>query len=825
MDSKENILNADSMTDEILKENKFTDSDSEKPYIPSELTFDIGMDSAKWSFPLQDNHRYIYVFDDSMKIRIFDFIKNHGRPAYRCLGCRYSDSQKHLVRNCSWSPGDLFPSSFVPPPTEEHVCQPLTEEEAGSRLSNLMKDGSKPQKQQKENTVIFLSNDAAFTPEPHSARFSVLDKSDYISVYDENLRIRIFRFYRFFNKKLGYRCTGCGALNKNLVRYCSWPEGSSLPESFNAPKTEDHVCEGMTEEDAQSKVQYLIDFNNGIRAKKRPRENDDMKHGEQKKPKTRTSSRTSRLHLPTLLTDSEVLESDVTSEIADLDDSINKSTIDEKKANSTPANILSKRRTSRRKSLATSPAVSSVSRYNFPVPNDDRFVIVRADNSDRYWPFRLQYKRRHAYYSCLNCLKLKRFVSFGVTNGIDQVKDFTGKSEHACKPLEKTEAEEYCNQVANIPANKKPENGNEEMKEDQANQTASITCKSVSNLNTEVHDNEDNETPAQPETRVVEDSDVLPFLIKEPHNPSLVRRFIGSSTGLLCQFCNENKNQVVGRFSGVGKLVITGTHLPACRPFNLEENSNSVACQTDKVENKLKEHEHFEIEGNLLKISDREYFDPDGDGKMYYCKTCFKKGKTVVEAKIRTIVVEDDHCRECLQSKKCEIEPVIVKLPPRSARAKSVFPSLGTPTDSRSARATSCAPVPRRSLVTFDDKQEQIPENLWKIVSNGRKDYLLVRSSVKNSEGWEFRNLHEKQNGMTPYLCCDCGKTCFSFAKAEKNLYSTSNTHSCRPLPFKILERKYEDMRAGIKVNQAWWKDRSREYGEKLINRGSGRGN
>ena len=275
MDCKENILPPDLATDEFVKESKFLIPKDQESYIPSELTSDIGVDFEKWTFPIQDDYRYIFVYDESLKVRIFGFAKNHGKPAYRCLGCRFSDIQKNLIRNCTWPPGDPFPSAFVPPHVDTHVCQSLTEEEAKSRLAAYMKEGCKSTKQQKESTIMEISNDTSLTPEPNSARFSVLDKHEYLYVYDEELKIRVFRFYRFFNKKIGYRCTGCGALNKNLVRYCTWPEGNALPESFSAPKTEDHICQGMTVEEAESKVKYLIDFNNGIRGKKRARENEN----------------------------------------------------------------------------------------------------------------------------------------------------------------------------------------------------------------------------------------------------------------------------------------------------------------------------------------------------------------------------------------------------------------------------------------------------------------------------------------------------------------------------------------------------------------------
>ena len=466
--------------------------------------------------------------------------------------------------------------------------------------------------------------------------------------------------------------------------------------------------------------------------------------------------------------------------------------------------------------------MSFASQYEFPIPNDERFVIISAGETDKYWAFRLQYKRQHAYYSCLKCLKLKRFVSFGVTNGIDQVKEFTRKEEHTCEPMEKREAQDYCSQVASIAANKK-ESGNEEARESHndrrfsRNESVSIT---------EVYCDGYDKNASQVRLRVVDDCDILPFLIKEPNNPTLVRRFIGSSIGLLCKFCNENRNQVIGRFSENGRLVVTGDHLSTCRPFNLEDNSNSVGCQTDNVEDTSNGTENFEIEGNTLKVNGREYVDSDGDGKMYHCKTCFKKGKTVVEAKLRTVVVEDEHCNECLGCKvpKTEFEEAS-QTPSRDDKARPDVPVSDTSASQGSARASSCAPSARKSISTPIAKGEKVPQSHWKIVSNGKKNYMLIRSCSDDAEGWEFRSLYEKTDGTVPYLCCDCGKTCFAFDKTSEAVYSILRVHSCKSLPFKILEEKYEDLRAGIKVNQVWWRRKSKEYGERLISRGSGRYN
>ncbi|KAE9548113.1 hypothetical protein FO519_008674 [Halicephalobus sp. NKZ332] len=149
-------------------------------------------------------------------------------------------------------------------------------------------------------------------------------------------------------------------------------------------------------------------------------------------------------------------------------------------------------------------------------------------------------------------------------------------------------------------------------------------------------------------------------LIKDEPDSNSVRKFIPFNDGLVCQFCKEMGNLVYCRFESDGITSFSGDHLSNCEPFKFSEScsrkENFSLQENSKPETK-KKCPDYEIKGNILKVGDREYIDTDGDQECYYCKLCLKLKKTVVEAKVKTIVVEDEHCKECEESRARTSEP------------------------------------------------------------------------------------------------------------------------------------------------------------------------
>ncbi|KAE9548115.1 hypothetical protein FO519_008676 [Halicephalobus sp. NKZ332] len=359
--------------------------------------------------------------------------------------------------------------------------------------------------------------------------------------------------------------------------------------------------------------------------------------------------------------------------------------------------------------------------------------------------------------------------------------------EHACLPMTETEAMDYILKLSCHTSNKQP------------NKSTSLTRK-ASEFGSDIF-------RKGTKIRVVEDSDVLPFLIREPHNPSLVRRFVGSNTGLLCQFCNENKNQVVGRFSDVGKLVITGTHLPACRPFNLEENSKSIGCQTSELLNRGPD---FKIDRNILKVHDREYIASGDDGQVFHCKLCLKLKKTVVEAKLRTVVMEEKHCLECEKIRKKENEENC-----------SPEPETGAVSSSEGLIKTTLSPeVNPRGFSAFSRNSKiNIPRNSYKFDFAGSKKYILLQNPSNPKESWEFMEHIKQSSGMVNYKCLSCGSYYLKLNTTQNELYYTPRIHNCKTTLTKLLKEKYRDLRAGIRIDRFWWKMKYEEYNVPVVRR------
>ena len=337
-----------------------------------------------------------------------------------------------------------------------------------------------------------------------------------------------------------------------------------------------------------------------------------------------------------------------------------------------------------------------------------------------------------------------------------------------------------------------------------------------------IRDNESDDTQRNMRIRVVEDSDILPFLIREPKNPNLIRRFIGSNTGLMCKFCNENNHKVLGRFSEDGQLVITGDHLSTCKPFNLEENFSSVECQTDNAEKVSNETEDFEVIGNILKVNNREYVDSDGDGKMYYCKFCLKTKKIVVEAKVKRTVVEDEHCPACEEHRtsedkeNTESHPKVKNIPSSSRAAK--------PVPSSSRRAKKKISLKEIKTVTYsgdlkhisavveaDVDRIHIPKESYTFENNGNKKYILLRNSPTSNECWEFME-HTQHDGASNYRCLACTSYYLKYHHDEKEFYCTPRIHQCPTTPIELLKEKYQDLRAGAKINYYWWATKFQKY-------------
>lgn len=160
----------------------------------------------------------------------------------------------------------------------------------------------------------------------------------------------------------------------------------------------------------------------------------------------------------------------------------------------------------------------------------------------------------------------------------------------------------------------------------------------------------------QSTSRIVNNINIIQVaLIKEEPDSDCVRKFVPFNNALACQFCKEKGNLVFCKLESDGIMSFTGDHLKNCKSFTFSENSLSHE-ENSKFEPKRKCPE-YDIKGNILKVGDREYIDTDGDQESYYCKLCLKLKKTVVEAKIKTVVVEDEHCKECEESRAQKSEP------------------------------------------------------------------------------------------------------------------------------------------------------------------------